>query len=205
MIHKASKLALAAAAALWLPAAAQAGATTANAQASFNVDRQCSVSGATLDLGSYRTFNNWQDVANVLGYFSSVYIAGSKGSQYLNYGSINCTSGTPWAVRIIGTNGGLSSNGVTYYMTTPSGTKFIRMSMWVKKVGNIVYPDVLPSHNGLGDSPQTANRIVGTGTGVNQNIIGSVALGFGGTGSVLATDSLTQGRYVDNLEYTLTF
>lgn len=204
MIHKASKLALAAAAALCLPAAAQAGATTANAQASFNVDTQCSLRGATLELGSYRTFNNWQDVANSLGYFSSVYIAGPKGSEYLNYGSINCTSGTPWGLTIIGKNGGLSNYGITYYMTKPFG-KFIRMSLWVKRVGNIVYSDALPSHNGLGGSPQTANRIVGTGTGVNQDIIGSVAVGFGGTDSVLPTDSLTQGRYIDNLEYTLTF
>ncbi len=205
MKRKIALSALATAAALCLPAAAQAGTATDTKAASFTVAGQCSVSGATLDLGSYRTFNNWQDVANVLGYFSSVYIPGTKGSEYLNYGSVNCVPGTPWSLRIIGNNGGVSSDGVTYYFTTASGTKFMRMSMWVKKVGNIVYPDVLPSHNGLGGSPQSNNRIVGTGTGVDQNIIGSVALGFAGTGSVLATDKLVQGRYVDSLDYTLTF
>jgi len=50
-----------------LPGAAQAGTATDTKTAAFDVINQCSVTGATINLGTYRTNQTWGDVAAVLG------------------------------------------------------------------------------------------------------------------------------------------
>lgn len=62
MIKNVSKVAIVAAALVALPGMAQAGTATATGTATLTVINQCTVTGATVNLGSYTTSNTWANV-----------------------------------------------------------------------------------------------------------------------------------------------
>lgn len=198
MIRRVSRLALAAAAALALPAAAQAGTATTTSTASFNVAQQCAVTGATIVVGTYTTNQTWMDIAKEIGYEPHTYgtlIKGTRGTQYVNYGSILCSSGTPYTIAIRG-------NYLGYVSFVMNGKRY-HLAPWVKKIGNEIIPDYVPSvYPGLGMDPATM-PVSATGTGVQQPIVGSFM--YIQDPTVSLSDPLLPGKYVDPLTYTLTF
>lgn len=198
MIRKASKLALAAAtAALCLPAAAQAGTETTTSTASFNVVQQCAVTGATVVVGTYLTSQTWLDLGKDVGYKTATgtFVAGTKGNQYANYGSVLCTSGTYFTIKITGKN--------SPFISFDMNNKTYILSAWASKIGNVAIPDGAPlAYPGAGKN--LGSSTFGTnGTGVPQPILGSVI--FTETALVSLSDPLLAGQYVDPLTYTLTF
>lgn len=199
MIPKASKLALAAAtAALCLPAAAQAGTETTTSTASFNVVQQCAVTGAIVNIGTYLTSQTWLDLANETGYRVATggqVVKGSRGTQWANYGSILCTSGTAYTIKMTGNVQGwitFNMNNKTYYLFP-----------WANKIGNSTVPDGAPLIYTGGGKNLGSMTFGSTGTGVQQPILGSVI--FQQTADVSFNDPLKAGQYVDPLTYTLTF
>ena len=198
MIRKASKLAVAAAAALCLPAAAQAGTQTTTSTATFNVVQQCAVTGARVEIGTYLTSQTWGDLGADIGYAPAAggFVKGARGNQYANFGSILCTSGTPYTIKIIGTGSGnnyinFQMNGKTYFL-----------SPWASKIGNNTVPEASTTFATMGRNLATMT-FGSSGTGLQQPILGSVI--FMQTAGIGLSDPLQAGQYVDPLTYTLTF
>ncbi|MFM2300698.1 MAG: hypothetical protein RLZZ84_434 [Pseudomonadota bacterium] len=200
--HAAAALALAA-----LPGVAHAGTATATGSASFGVGSQCSVTGASVNLGSFLTTDTWGTVGAALGQFSSTFTAGSRGTEYLNFGSVTCDTGVPYTLGISGTAAS---------PTFPSGTGGINLTVngktmilvhSVKKLGANTIGDSNFALPGIGRQLISGVTVSGTGTGAAQAVLGNAFLGasFSGT-SALLTDALTiTGAYTDTLTYTLTF
>lgn len=203
MIRQASKLALAAAAALCLPAAAQAGTSTAGSTASFNVVNQCSISGATVDLGTYTTQQTWGDLAASIGHLDvggGVYTAGSRGNWLTKLGTITCENNLFYAFTIHGSsNDPQASKAVELTV----GGKTARLQLYVTKVGgDFAVDDNIPGRGiGVGADP-----IPWIGYGEPQDIEGSAVLLTTATTTAQLTDKFAAtGTYADTLTYTLTF
>jgi len=158
------KLALSAAAIVALPCVAQAGTATATGAATFDVASQCSVTGATVNLGTYTANQTWAQVGAQLGRFTTpTYTAGSLGLEYLNYGSVTCDNGTPYTLTIKGTATGSEPGGITI---THNGKTAIFLPA-IKKLGvNIV----ANSHTLLPNTGAQVSlvQLAGTGTGTAQ-------------------------------------
>jgi hypothetical protein len=95
------KLALSAlaTAALCLPAAAQAGTSTTTSTASFAVADQCTVTGATVNLGTFRADQTWGDVGNAVGANrDGLVLNRNAGVAYLTFGSVTCSNGVPYTL-----------------------------------------------------------------------------------------------------------
>ena len=197
MIRQASKLTLAAAAALALPTTAQAGTETTTSTASFNVVQQCAVTGATVNIGTYIAGQTWLDLGKETGYGPSgvPFVPGTRGKQWANFGSILCTPGTYFTIRLSGNVNGCITfimNNKTYYL-----------SAWANKIGTVTVPDGVPSVYPGGGKNMGSMTFGTNGTGVAQPILGSVILQES-AGSRFS-DPLLAGQYVDPLTYTLTF
>lgn len=208
MIHKASKLALVAAVALCLPAAAQAGTSTTTSTANFQVLNQCSITGATLDLGTFTTQNTWGDVAAATGRVDTSLnlTQGSRGLSYLNMGTLTCDLNTLYDVNITGSSTGSGySNGAVKLAIGGKTGKFL---LFVNKIGNMVVTDEAPTAPGAGTSIGWWGLGYFNASGVPQPIVGSAALitGLGEPGEAQLTDKLNvAGSYSDTLTYTLNF
>lgn len=194
-----TKVVLAAGAIAALPSAAQAGTSTATGTATLTVMNQCSVTGATVSLGTYTVSQTWGDVANAVGKVDDylVYHAGSRGQEFLNYGSITCDAGVPYSLEIRGTLGTMS--------ITHNG-KSAQSQPMIKKLGGVAVADndaTLPTAG----ANVSDNVLTGTGTGSAQVLLGSAPLYFPMFGtSVYATDTLgATGIATDTLTYTLNF
>lgn len=203
MNHKLALSALAAAAALALPSAAQAGTSTTTSSASFAVADQCTVTGATVNLGTYTSTQTWGDVAAVWGTSegNTRYI-GTKGTEGLEYGQVLCSNGLPYTLVVKGNwSTGFSSTFVINGRTTYLVPMF-------KSLGGVVLPDVNNS-NIVGFGTRASFNISGTGTGVAQVLRGTMLVGIDAAGTPNGTFRTTQlatnGQVSTPLTYTLTF
>lgn len=194
-----TKLGLVAGAIAALPSAAQAGTTTATGTVTFTVSSQCTVTGANISLGTYSTNQTWDDVANALGKLDDnlVYTPGTKGLEYLNFGSVTCDSGTPYTLEILG------SDSAIQIVHNGKRSQFVPV---LKKIGGVTMPDNDPGLAGAGSIANYSN-VASTGTGAPQALVGSAVLYFPMFGSTATpTDTLgVAGVSTDTLTYTLTF
>lgn len=195
----AAALALAAAA---LPGIAHAGTATATGTATLTVISQCSVTGATVNLGDYTTNQTWDNVAAAVGRNDAgTYAVGSLGQEYLNYGSVNCEANLPYTLAIAGT-------GTNSTIKLQIGGKVVAFQPAIKSVGGTVLADSDAGFTGAG-AVMSTGTLSGTGTGAAQTLLGSAvfttaASAFGTT--VAVADTLaTAGTYSDTLTYTLNF
>lgn len=202
MIKNVSKVAIVAAALFALPGMAQAGTATATGTATLTVINQCTVTGATVNLGSYTTSNTWANVGSALGSFNgSNYTVGSLGQEYLNFGSVTCDSGAPYTLTIKGT-----ATGVAGAIKITQGGKVATFLPAIKRVGGSGIVDSNATYSGTGAQVYTS-PVASTGTGSAQTLLGNVTLSFSASGTTaLATDTLgTAGTASDSLTYTLNF
>jgi len=201
MFKNVSTLAAAAAALAALPGAAQAGTATTTSTATFNVVTQCSVTGATVRLGTFTVNNTFQDVANKLGYTyaTSPQTVGTDGYDALVWGKVLCNNGTPYQLQIKGTT---AFAGVKLDIANRTA----HLVPIVKSLGGVNVAQTPGGWTGWGAVANTTSA-AGVGTGVEQEIRGSAPVYFGLNGmTALATDRLAvAGTYTDTLSYTLTF
>jgi spore coat protein U-like protein len=162
------------------------------------VTNQCSVTGANVNLGNYTTAQTWGDVGAALGgYDGATFTAGSLGKEYLNWGSVTCDNTVPYTLKIDGT-------GVNGAIKIAIGAKSALFNAYIKKVGAAVVADT--DAHAAGTPVNGTSQVSATGTGVQQDLLGSVLLGYTFGGTAVAADTLaTAGTYSDNLSYTLTF
>lgn len=206
MFMKFTKVAAAAATLAALPGVAQAGTATASGTATLNVISQCSVTGATVNLGTYTVNNTFQDIANQLGYTASPVSTptlGTNGYDALVWGKVNCANGTPYQLQIKGTT---ANSGVKIDIAG----KTAHLVPIVKSLGGVNVPQTPGGWDGWGavsNGPGATYSAAGVGTGVDQEIRGSAPIYFGMSGmTALATDKLAvAGSYTDALTYTLNF
>lgn len=202
MFKNVSKLAIAAAAIVALPGVAQAGTATATGTAVLNVINQCTVTGATVNLGTYTAAQTWSQVGAALGSFNgTAYTAGSQGQEYLNFGSVTCDNGTPYTLTIKGT-----ATGVPGAIKITHNGKTATFLPGIKKLAGNTVADTAANLGGTGAQVGTA-QLAGTGTGAAQTLFGNVTLSFSATGTTaLPTDALgVAGSASDTLTYTLNF
>ncbi|MEN9718484.1 MAG: hypothetical protein RIQ99_1362 [Pseudomonadota bacterium] len=185
-----------------VPGMAHAATATATGTATLTVINQCSVTGATVDLGSYLTTNTWGTVGAKLGQLvGTTYTAGTNGAEGLNFGNVNCDNNLPYKLAIAGT-------GTTGAIKLTINGKVMQLLMAVKKIGATAIADSagtpLP---GTGAYLLNGGQASAAGTGAAQSIFGSVTVSPGTTGSTAAlTDQLAiANTYTDSLTYTLTF
>lgn len=194
-----------------LPAAAQAGTGTATSTASFTVGLQCSVTGATVNLGTYKNTQYWYEVANSIGYYlaglndgmsASGIRQGTRGWEYANFGSITCDAGTPYSLLIKGTS--TKSNMVRINVNS---TIAVFMPA-IKRLGGAVVPDnAAPNYVNSGHH-MYFGAMSATGTGAAQALLGSAVINLNlGDESTVRSNNLigTNGSYADTMTYTLNF
>lgn len=193
-----------------VPGIAHAGTSTANGTATLNVVNQCSVTGATVDLGTYTSNNTIADVAAQTGGYLEdyVYRAGSLGLEYANWGTINCDSGTQYSLVIQGSNPAGFGGGMIRFAWQDAGVdKKMTFHVLVKKIGNNNVPDNFGPWAGAGsiaNLPGNLGPVAGVGSGQDQAIKGSAVYDFLSS-TEDSTEKLKAGTYSDTLTYTLNF
>ena len=106
MIKNFINLSIAVVAVAALPSVAQAGTATASGTATINVENQCTVAAKNIDLGTFSISDTWSNVGRQIGSLDNATLyfrAGSKGLEYVDYGTINCSAGTIFQLSIKGT------------------------------------------------------------------------------------------------------
>jgi hypothetical protein len=203
--RKSATLAVAAVALGAVPQTAwAAGESKATGTSALQVNNQCAITGANVDLGTYFTSNTWATVANRLGYDAdgvtpdTSYHPGALGFEYLDFGSVNCSVKVGYTLQI----GGTGSRGT---VQMPMNGKVGSFWVALKSIGGSVLTDSdNSSFGGAGVVmvlPAAAAK--GTGTGAEERLKGSVILLA--YSSISLTDKLTAGRYTDTLNYAITF
>ena len=202
MIVRIIKAALVGATLFAVPGMAVAGTSTATGAASFNVTNQCSVTGATVNLGTYLTSQTWAHVAAELGLWNNSYTVGTRGQEYLTWGSVNCDAGIPFSLNLRGTSA---------HPWVPGGLRFtvggavLHFNPYVKKIGQTTIPDSPGSPSGAGAYiGQTNAPATAVGTGGPQEIRGSVTYNAAASGNLSSALTAT-GAFTDTLTYTLNF
>lgn len=183
-----------------IPGVAQAGVTTATATVTLTVVTQCTVTGASINLGAFSTLSTWGTIGAALGmYTGSVYTAGSQGLEYINWGSVTCDNGTPYTLKI----NGRSSTGA---IKLSQNGKVAILHPFVKKLGASPVADNNTAMAGAG-AQADERTLSGTGIGLAQDLRGSALLDLvGADGTVAATTVLSvAGTSSDTLTYTLNF
>lgn len=189
-----------------LPGIAQAGTATATGTAVLNVINECSVTGATVNLGMYASSNTVGDVAADLGSWEGgVYTPGKRGQEYLTWGSVTCDAGTPYTLSIRGTSVlQYSPGGIRFEWPDPvSGSYTSIYDMFVKKIGNTTVADSNAAIPGAGANVNISPA-AGIGTGTAQMVLGSVAWSYDASRSQPST-ALPAGALSDQLSCTLNF
>lgn len=126
--------------------AASAGTSTATASATLNIVNQCSVTGTNVSLGTFKTTDTMQTVANQIGYQDGTtyqLVPGTNGIGTVSMGSVTCDNGTPYTISMRG-NGWASSVDIAL----PGG--LLELYLMVKKIGDYVVPDGDAYVNSLG-------------------------------------------------------
>lgn len=186
-----------------LPGVAHAGTSTATGTAVLNVVNQCSVTGTTVNLGTYTAAQTWSQVGAALGSYNGIsYTAGSQGQEYLNFGSITCDNGVPYTLSIKGTATGAAAGSIRI---THNG-KTVTFLPGIKKLAGNLVADSSVVYPGTGAQVGTGT-LAGTGSGVAQSLFGNVTLNFSSTSTTaLPADTLgVAGTATDTLTYTLNF
>lgn len=205
MFKTAYKIAAAGIALAALPGVAQAGTATTTSTASFNVITQCSVTGATVDLGTFTVNNTFFELGQKIGYTypaQGTEQPGTDGYEGVTWGTVNCNNGTPYSVKIKGNS---PYNGILINV----GGKTAHLMTFVKTIGGVTAPLNEGSWTavwGASANPSTSGA-AGVGTGTAQAIRGSAPIYFQLAGlTALDTDKFNvAGTYTDNLTYTLNF
>jgi hypothetical protein len=189
-----------------LPGAAHAAGTSAGTgSAALTVGDQCSLTGATVDLGTFTTSQKWSDVSDSLGLLdnANVYKVGSRGQEYLNFGNVTCPSTVTYTLNIKGAGVGLASSAIKLVV----GSQTVGLVQAIKRLGNSPTP-VTDTNNLL---PGTGAVLVGgslvaKGSGAPQSLFGSATVTMANSpGLVLTTALGTAGQFSDSLTYTLSF
>jgi hypothetical protein len=200
MLKSIGKYAAAALALCVVPAVAHAGTATGTGSAALSVDNQCSISGATVDLGTFRTNQTWGDVTSALGQLEgSVFYPGSRGLQYLDYGSITCAAGLPYTATITG------SDSLNQFITLTVNGQSLYIFHFVKKLGGTTLADNSPVFVTAGTLGPSG--FSGVGTGAAQKMLGNVVIyGLASTPVLDPTRQLgAAGAFSDTLSHTLNF
>lgn len=204
MIGNFARAAVAVTALVALPGVAQAGTTTATANVTMQVGSQCTLTGANVHLGSFKTTDTWGTVGAKHGSINVLtYSSGTVGKESLNYGSVTCDLGLPWSLSIKGTNTGTYAGAIKI---TLNG-KVSVMYPGIKRVGTVSQADTSSmSFPGTGVQAWNSN-VTGVGTGTAQDLIGNITVSYSSTG-VTATSTTALGAVgsgTDTMTYTLTF
>lgn len=203
------RLALASLAALALPGAAHAGSAGDQAAASFTVIEKCSVTGANVQLGTFVVGTTMREIGDELGRRGSFGIAGSlgtRGTEYLNWGSITCAKDTRYKLKIAGTHTGANAPGGVQFTI---GTKTFVFAPYVKKIGADPVVENSWGSGGYGAYSGYAPQgfPAGVGTGEPQAVLGNLAFHAAASGGAATLDETVEqvGIYTDQLTYELTF
>jgi hypothetical protein len=185
-------------------AAGSTGGTGSSALIVNNVG--CSITGTSVDLGTFTSSDTWQTVGDALGKFTGgVYTAGSRGQRYVNFGSITCDNLLGYTFTIQGT--ATAAGGAGAIKITTNG-KTALLYPGVKTVGATVLADVLANFVGFGVPLANPIRAVSaTGTGAVQQVLGSVVVSPGNSteNTAVFTDKLAAGTFSDQLRYAINF
>ncbi len=202
MVKKFRKLALVSITIAAIPSAVQAGSASSSANASFNVIEKCSVTAKDVSLGTFTVDHTWEDVSATLGKYvhGGSYTAGSRGKEYVDFGSVTCESGHTYALKIKGSGvkGGLAVLDI--------GGRTATLAPYAKKLDGVDLPDTSGRLPGVGSQLHDLG-FRGVGDGEEQKVFGSIFVSFGSAGSTAApTDTLAiAGSYSDTLKYMLEF
>ena len=188
-----------------LPGMAHAGAVTATGTATFQVVDQCSVTGATVNLGTYSTSQTLADVAAELGNMEAAYTAGNRGQSYLTWGSVNCSNGVPYTLSIKGTSvQSFSPGGIRFAWSDAQNNNYTAIfDIYVNSIGGTTVADSNVLAVGAGAKVNT-DAASGVGNGADQVILGSVAFNYDASMSQYF-DNVPGGAQTDTLSYTLNF
>lgn len=204
---------LAAAACLVGGSAALAGTSTATASATLNIVNQCTVTGANVSLGTFKTTDTLQTVANQTGYQDSAtydFVPGTNGIGTASLGSVTCDAGTPYTISMRG-YGPLGS----IEIQTPVGA--LQLYTTVKKIGDYIVPDGDTYLNGFGKegSPDALavypeqSPLGTTANGAPQQIMGNIVPwlypthtdGYIGADEQLGVAGVYTGSWVTTLNF----
>ena len=195
--------------------AATAGTDTATGTATMSVINQCTITGANVSLGTFRTTDTLQTLGDQIGYQdgrSDQFVAGTDGVGTVLLGSVTCDNGTPYTITMdsTGADGGLE-------IQLPNG--IIYLYPMVKKIGDQVLPDGAPNLNGFGIWPTSANLAVYSYTtpvgtvanGAPQVILGNVVPwvppapvdGYMGRDQQLGTAGVYSGSWTTTLHFLI--
>jgi len=187
-----------------VPGTVHAETATASGTATLNVINQCSVTGASVDLGSYATNQTVGDVSADLGLMEggTTYTAGSRGQSYLTWGSVTCDNGTPYTLSIKGTSVQQFSVGGIRFAWNSEGNTAI-FDVYIKSIGGTTVADSVATASGAG-ARANITPAAGIGTGTAQTVLGSAVYNHYASMSESFTQ-LPSGSLSDTLSYTLNF
>ncbi|MEN9683173.1 MAG: hypothetical protein RLZZ427_924 [Pseudomonadota bacterium] len=208
LLSKFSTTAAAAALALAaLPQAAHAaGSSAGSGAAALTVEGECSLKGATVDLGTYTTNQTWGDVGAILGLADQAsdtsYRVGALGTQYLELGTFYCPDTQFSGFNVVGSGVVTNTQGVVPIVMNG---KLMNIVLFVKKVGQTTVEGFqIPFFAGAGVVMQPGIYAYSNSDGSPQKVLGSALVHTRGSTAAL-TDKLTAGTYTDKLTYTLLF
>lgn len=187
-----------------LPGVAHAGSVDTTSTATFHVIDMCSVRGRTVYLGTFSTQQTWGDVGRELGYYDGIssyfngvyqlagFKPGNKGFDYAEWGSVLCTNGVPYNLKITGSAGG--------YIRFPGNGYDVLFMPMVKSVDGQVLSDSSAEWPGQGKAVNLLGVDM-TGTGTEQFFHGGAYMFHYAD----LNERLTPGVKVDTLTYSLNF
>lgn len=200
------RLALAVLSVTALPTVAQAGSSNKTGTASFTVMEQCSVTGSTVVLGAFIVGQTWRQVSAETGRRGLEGAIGTRGTEYLNWGSITCDKDVSYTVEIKGTYVGPASPGGVRFTI---GGRTVVFQPFVKRIGDNIIPDNNWGIGGYGaySGSRNVSYPSSLGTGAPQAILGNVAFFAGASGGAAVLDAklTTVGSFTDKLSYNLYF
>ncbi|MEN9683172.1 MAG: hypothetical protein RLZZ427_923 [Pseudomonadota bacterium] len=206
MLKYSAKCTAVALALVMLPGVANAaGSSAGSGTAALIVGDQCSLTGATVDLGTFTTSQKWSDVSDSLGLLDSfnVYKVGSRGQEYLNFGTVTCPATVNYTLNIKGSGVGFATSAIKLVV----GSQTVGLIHAIKRLGNSAKA-VTDTNNllpGVG-AVLVGGSLSGTGTGTPQSLFGSATVTMANSpGLVLSTALGTATQASDSLAYTLTF
>lgn len=193
--------------------AASAGTSAATGAATLNIVNQCTVTGTNVSLGTFRTTDTVQTVANQNGYQDSTtydFVPGTNGIGTVHMGTVTCDDGVPYSISMQGTAwaGGMD-------LQMPAGNLLLFTT--VKKIGDYIVPDGDTYLNGFGKegSPEALpyyseqSPLGTTANGAPQQIMGNIVAflypthtdGYMGGDEQLGTAGVYTGSWVTTLNF----
>lgn len=117
---------------LGAPSAASAGTNTATGAATMTVFSQCTITGANVSLGTFRTTDTIQALVDQIGYQDGATLemsVGTNGIGTVPLGSVTCDNGTPYSIT-------MESNGWLGSIDIPMPAGILELYPMVKKIGD---------------------------------------------------------------------